>query len=103
MTGYAPVARVTADDPYEEAEAMKNDVGDGHRVVDVLANAEVFVEEEAEIGTRWTAVATVDTGGHDDGQAADNLAQDLTSDSYRVVFDYCAGEWLVEKEVEDDA
>ena len=94
--GYAEAAEVldTRQDPFEEAEKLKNELPDSCRVIQHLDSHEVSIEHETDYEPFWISVARF-TDNNASGEWADELAESLDSD-YRAIFDYTTGEYYIE-------
>jgi len=92
------IGTIVDGEPGEPAEIQKS-MPSGHRLVQVLPDGPLLIEEEYEYG--WAELAIFDGQYGKDG-AATQFAKRLRGADYRVVYDYnrSNGEFLLEREVD---
>jgi|GEM_PF-3374511 len=98
---WTSIAEVHSEDKFGEGESLKGNLDDTHRIIDLLGENNVLIEEDTSENdvAGWEPIATVTR--EPIGDVATHLAAHLTGD-YRVVYDYCASEYRIEREVNAD-
>jgi hypothetical protein len=100
MRGYTEAAQITHDSE-EPAEDIRNDVPSGFRVIDRYHDGKMVIEKDVGAGGRWVEFARF-SSEHADWEFAQDFADELNTDDYRVVFDYNANEFYVETWEDDE-